>query len=457
MTTEGAGLFNKLRTEFDQFTYEGFSYALINNELRIRYDFNLGNKYFFHPEHSFLLPEDFNENKLSDSLFRNIVFNMGMVELLSYWKAACPPKLIIEASGLSKAQIEWWKKLYLNGLGEFFYTNGILPEDDFISIIADHEALFSLSQFETDLKKILVPIGGGKDSVVSLELLKDHSKCIPFIINPRKASMDSAINAGFSENEIVCSKRTIDRELLELNTKGFLNGHTPFSAMLAFTSVLLAYLYDISEIALSNEFSANEPTIPGTNINHQYSKSLEFENDFREYLESHVVRGIDYHSFLRPLNELQIASLFSRFSAHFESFRSCNVGSKTDVWCGSCSKCLFTFIILSPFISHDRLVEIFGKDLFTDDSLIPIMEQLSGIADEKPFECIGTIDEVNVALMQTIHSMENKDLTEMLKHYLEKTSYKMDPGAVEILLRQFELNNLPEGEVEILKRALHVG
>jgi len=456
MRNDRSNLYRQLRREYTYFSYESFSYALVNSELHIFFEFNLADKYNFRPEIKLPLPANFDADILTGSLFRNIIFNMGMVELLSYWKAACPPRLIVKPVSLSSEQIKWWKKLYLNGLGEFFYENGIIPAEDFVNIIPEGEERLEKEPFVGN-EEVLVPVGGGKDSVVTLELLSKLKKCRPFIVNPREASINSANTAGFGMDEIIMLSRSIDPQLLELNSQGFLNGHTPFSAMLAFTSTLVAVIYGTREIALSNESSANEPSIPGTNINHQYSKTLEFENDFREYLSEFITDGIEYYSFLRPLNELQIARIFSSFPAHFSSFRSCNVGSKSDSWCGKCSKCLFTYIVLSPFIGHGQLMQIFGKDLFEDESLIPLLEQLCGIAEEKPFECVGTLEEVNAAIRTYIQKNQDREMLVLLMHYVRhKDQDKVLPDKMELLLKEFGMHNIPGKEkVQMLKDVIH--
>ena len=260
-----------------------------------------------------------------------------------------------------------------------------------------------------------MPIGGGKDSVVTLELLRRAGKRIrPLIMNPRGATIECTRVAGFTMDEVLVIRRTIDPKLLELNAQGYLNGHTPFSAMLAFYTMLASYLSGIPNVALSNENSANESTVLGTTVNHQYSKSLEFENDFREYVrvrsaemsgcagEGACVPVFNYFSFLRPLSELQIAMLFSRFTQYHDVFRSCNVGSKQDIWCGHCAKCLFAYIILSPFIEPERLNTIFGKAMLDDLTLEHEFRQLVGMEETKPFECVGTVSEVRQALAMAV-------------------------------------------------------
>ena len=246
---------------------------------------------------------------------------------------------------------------------------------------------------KTTLKGTLIPIGGGKDSCVTAELLseeKDDNLCL--IIGGKEPSVKTAEIAGYKD-KIVYVKRTIDKNLLELNKKGFLNGHTPFSSMLAFLSYLIAYLTGKKYIALSNESSANESNIEGEKINHQYSKSFEFEQDFREYADKYLKAGVQYFSMLRPLNELQIGMLFSRNNKYHQIFRSCNVGSKTVPWewCGNCPKCLFVYIILSPFLYKDSLVKIFKQDLYEKESLLSTFIDLSGHGKIKPFECVRNL------------------------------------------------------------------
>lgn len=402
-------IYEELRKEFPVFTFSSYHYHINNNGLKAEFLFDLAGKYQFRPSFSIKQSGNIDFENIDDKTVSNFVFQIGMVELVSYWKAACSPKVVIKPGMLSEEQISWWKKLYFNGLGEFFYLNGISTDlESFMNIESEGE-IHEKNVVSLDENKILVPIGGGKDSAVTLELLKQDKslKIIPFMINPLKASVRTIENAGFTFSDSIIVERTIDKTLLELNGKGFLNGHTPFSALLAFVSSFSATLANAKHIALSNESSANQSTVPGSNINHQYSKSFEFETDFRDYIEKFVQKDINYFSFLRPLNELQIAKLFSKFTHHHLSFRSCNVGSKTDSWCGSCPKCLFTAIILSPFITQEKTKEIFGKDILNDISLEPVFNELAGIADIKPFECVGTPSEVNAALAKAFFNGKN--------------------------------------------------
>lgn len=410
--------FEKLRKEYRFFEFQSYSFQLKNKTFQAEFVFNIEGEIWFKP--TIKIPErDFcNFEKLSINEIENLVFHIGMVELISYWKAACPPKVVIKCHQLSFEQINWWKKLYFNGLGEFFYLNGIeTNKDSFMDIVSEGKPLRKVS-VRLDGQKVIVPVGGGKDSVVTLELLKrTDSWVIPMMLNPREASIRTIETAGFRIEDCIVVERRIDPRLLELNQGGFLNGHTPFSALLAFVTALSSAASQSKYIALSNESSASQSTVPGSDINHQYSKSFEFEQDFVWYTNSFVHSKMRYFSFLRPANELQIAKLFSKFPQHFDGFRSCNVGSKTDSWCGKCPKCLFTYIILSPFVSQNTLKKIFGKDLLSDVSLSPIFDELTGRAEVKPFECVGTPEEVGASLQRMIERMGRIGLPGLLKDF----------------------------------------
>lgn len=443
--------FNSFRKQYPLFVYEDFKYSIDEKGLKIEFTFING-------EHCFS-PTLFVEKKhflsfpyLSKEQLDLLVFHMGMVELVSYWKAFCSPKVIIKPFALREKQIEFFKKLYYNGLGEFFYVNGInISQEEFMTIENANNTYTSPQNFET-FDQYIVPIGGGKDSVVTLDLLMSANRdVVPFIINPRGATTECCLKAGFSQEETLICKRVIDAHLLELNSQGCLNGHTPFSAMLAFTTLLISAISKRKYIALSNEDSASESTVKGSEVNHQYSKSLEFENDFRNYVSEFISQDFYYFSFLRPLSELHIAKLFSKLN-YQSVFKSCNAGSKQNIWCGKCPKCLFAFIILSPFLSKEELIEIFSKNLFEDKDLEEYFLQLCGERQTKPFECVGTISEVRAALSLCLRNKRKDFENDYLMKIFQRIS-KINERVIKINERVFfELSNnhnLPERDLEI--------
>ena len=388
--------------------YKGYSWAKKGRDLHLSFDFSV-HDIRFHPKVVIKNVDAASFERLAKRQLDNFVFHLGLMEIPSYWKATCSPTIIVEAGFLNKEQIAWWKDLIVCGMGEFFYRNHIdFTKPNFLTITSTGSVLNSvLNLVKHPQKRVLVPVGGGKDAVVTLELLKKAGVPVtPFVLNQKPEQKRILGLAKVGKPIIV--ERTIDPKLLELNRKGYLNGHTPFSAYLAFLSVLCAVVFDYKYVALSNERSSNEGNIKyhGKIINHQYSKSFEFEKKFRQYSKKYLAKNIEYFSFLRPLYELQIAKIFARYPKYFPAFLSCNEANKTKSgtkkpsgkWCGKCAKCLFVWISLYPFVKEKQLVNIFKKNLFKDQALIPLIEQLTGERGFKPFECVGTTKESKVAL-----------------------------------------------------------
>lgn len=450
--------FTLFRQQFSFFCFEKIDFCLKNEAFHVKYHFNLSDIYFFSPEWIFPSNVFSGTDKLSDEELDVLLFHLGMVELISYWKCACPEKVIIKPFKLSDEMIKWWKKLYFNGLGEFFYLNGIDTSiQDFMQIECNSCRTFEKLQLKNNAG-VLIPVGGGKDSVVTMQLLKVLNDVNAIIINPRGATEKTAINAGIWHDAVFRVQRSIHPQLLELNEKGLLNGHTPFSALLAFATLFVAAVSGKKYIALSNEASANESTVLQSDVNHQYSKSYEFENDFRNYVASNLTTEILYFSFLRPLSEIQIVALFTQFPHQFKDFKSCNAGSKTDVWCCACPKCLFTFIMLAPFIDKKDLIGIFGKDLFQEPTLLPVLRQLAGLEKVKPFECVGTVSEVNAALQYLLDREKEIQLPFLLKQYKEFYKlYHIPSEDIREHLRYWNSeHHVPEYFEKILKDKINV-
>ena len=421
------------RKEYKVFEYTGFDLYEENIDeygnhlgLRVEYHFNIPGLVDFKPTWRFPIGSHSVEELKKNGTFMKLVFSLGMVELISYWKTCCPPEVHIYGYSLDEKQIEWWKDLYFLGLGEFFYTNKIdVDKTDFMTIVSKGEKCNLMDYPAQEPSGCLVPVGGGKDSVVSIELLKKSNQNLKaYIINPRGATLNTVSVAGMSDDLLV-AKRVLDKNMIELNKKGFLNGHTPYSAIVAFSSTIVAYLHGLKYITLSNEDSANESTVKGSYVNHQYSKSFKFEKDFNSYEAEYIGSNTMYFSLLRPLSEFQIAGYFAKQQPYHDIFRSCNVGSKEDVWCGHCAKCLFVYLILSPFLEEDRLVEIFGNDMVNDMTMKDVLDELIGMVEEKPFECVGSRDEVNTAICLTIARLQKdgKELPKLFEYYMTTPMY----------------------------------
>ncbi len=391
---------NQLRQDHQTFTYQSYSYQVVNNDLIIKFSFILHPDIIFHPK--IIIPQAGNKSKKIDKkTFNNFVFHLGLIESLSYWKVTCSPLINIKAGSLSQEQINWWQNFLVKGMGEFFYTNKIdFTSKDFVRIKSNSNQ-HPVTIHKSTSEKYLNLIGGGKDSVVSLEILNnlnfDQSL---LMLNPTQAS--SSVVKKSKINQTISVNRLIDPKLLELNQKEYLNGHTPFSAYLAFLGVLVATIFDYRHIVVANERSSDEENLKYLNnkINHQYSKSFHFEKLFRLYLNKYLSSSLNYFSLVRPLWEIQISKIFSKHSQYFNLFRSCN--QKQDKWCSQCPKCLSTFILLYPFLGK-KTTEIFSKDLYQDLSLSSLLDQLTDKNKIKPFECVGTREEIIIGLFLSLN------------------------------------------------------
>ncbi len=406
--------------QYPVFYFHDFQIEESQEELSIHYDFEIDGLSHFNPDFVMPKPQDSNGYVSELAVLREAAFSLGLVELISYWKITCSPRVIIECGFLNAEQISWWKKLYFNGLGEFFYKNKIGADpDSFMNVTVLGDRIRGREDSRV-YSGNLIPVGGGKDSFVSLDLLKGMKKeNHAFVIGRVMSAIHSAMAAGYSGEHLINAERTLDPRMLEFNKEQYLNGHTPFSAMAAFASVLTAIVYGKRYICLSNEASANESTIKDSKVNHQYSKTYEFEEDFKSYMDTYITKEIHYFSLLRPLSELQIAGIFSSLPQYHAVFRSCNVGQKTETWCGHCAKCLFVGIMMSAFLDDEHVSSIFHRDMLNDPDMRTLFEQLTGMLDDKPFECVGTRDEVNIAVCMSIehHELAQQELPLLYAEY----------------------------------------
>lgn len=388
----------ELRNKYPVFEYKSFSEKIDGKNLVVTWQMETGNLKY-QPKIVIFNAADKIRN-LDQKILDNLIFNLGLIEMFSYWKATCSPIIKISAGSLKDWQKEWWKNLLKDGMGQYYYENKIdFNKSDFIKIETNKSIFFP--EIAGAGNGSLVAISGGKDSTVTADIFKKKNlqKTSGFIVHSirrSKAALRIAKNVGV--DELIEVERTVDPKLFKLNEQGFINGHTPIVANFSFLAILCAYIFGYEEVVFSNERSSNEgnTTYLGLEINHQYDKSCNFEKKFREYNKKYLSL-INYYSFLRPLYELQTMKIFAKMEKYFKDFRSCNVGSKTDSWCGNCPKCLTIFVGLYPFTKKENLLNIFRENLLEKGSLKPLIKAMLGETGEKPLECIGTIEETKMA------------------------------------------------------------
>jgi hypothetical protein len=213
-----------------------------------------------------------------------------------------------------------------------------------------------------------------------------------FAVNPHPLVVELAGQIGLP---LLVVRRSLSPGLAALNRAGALNGHVPITAIISLIAVVGSFLYGYDTIAMAVERSASEEsaTVDGVSVNHQYSKSLEFERHLADLISSTVDPDLQYGSALRPYSELAIARAFARLTGYHATFCSCNTvfrqsAAADDGWCGNCPKCRFVGLMLAPFVEPAELTAIIGRDMFSDPGQVPGFAALIS-DDDKPFECIG--------------------------------------------------------------------
>ncbi len=326
---------------------------------------------------------------------------LHLIAGVSYYKAAVPERVSIDSYAIDADTAALVETVYLNGLGEFAYRNGLNLRGRFkLPVHAQPTQAPTLGLHE----HALVAIGGGKDSLVSIEAL-------------RHAGVAETVTwIGGSQLIRACSERTglpllnigrtLAPELFELNRQGAWNGHIPVTAVNSAIMVLAALLQGVDQVVFSNERSASYGSqIAGTGeVNHQWSKGWAFEQAFGQYVQQHIAADLHYYSLLRPLSELAVARQFAKTDHYDAHFSSCNrnfhiLGERpVNRWCGVCPKCHFVFLALAPFMPKTRLVRIFGRNLLDDAEQAGGFDALLEFQDHKPFECVGEGRESRAAL-----------------------------------------------------------
>ena len=339
--------------------------------------------------------------------FDSLLVLIGAVAGLSYFKAANPPRIDLNVPGFTQAGLDYFRLVLREGMAEYAYRNDLggplNPEIVVTEPLAEPWARNSWRDVEGDP---LVPIGGGKDSVVSVEALhRAQLHPIQFAVNPNPIIERVARVSGHA---LISATRTIDPLLLQLNADGALNGHVPVTAINSLITLAQSRILDAGPVVMSNEHSASEPTlISGEwSINHQWSKSLEAELALQAVIGPQA--GLipeHYFSLLRPFSELRIAGVYAMFPRYHQVATSCNrafrLDAKDQSWCGECDKCRFVYLVLSNYLAPHQLDAVFGRQLLNEEEQIAGFEALLGLDQHKPFECVGTEAESMVALGQT--------------------------------------------------------
>ena len=448
-----------------------------------------------------------NWEKKSKKLLDNLLFFLHLILWSSYYKLTCEKWIKIKSWTLKKTQWHFFDRLYKKGLWEFFYENKI----DFrwlVNFPYNKFSDFKSVKIEHNNDKILVPFWWWKDSSALIAMLEEEWLDFELF-----TLWDYKITNQVAEKfwkKIISVKRKLSANLKELNESwNFLNWHVPISSIYWAVALFVAATWNFNYIALANESSANEPNTiwNWAEINHQWTKSIEFESRFSEFIEENIV-NIKYFSFLRPYNEEKITEIFlEKCEKIFNVFSSCNKNfiqdkdlfhqnkekskertikeikkiakqenrktkytwpklvkwenkTKEQKWCCNCPKCAFVFIMFSSKIWVEKTSKIFWKNLFLNSDLEQTFLELAGFWDKKPFECVWTFNEVRNAFSKILKNLTKeekqkiswdwKNILNKIKNFLEE--YRNSENFSEYEEKIFWQNLVPEKFLWILKK-----
>jgi hypothetical protein len=356
-------------------------------------------------EETFELPDALSPlGAVDDPAVSRVLLGLHLAAGTSYWKTCIPRELVVENAALSDDDVELWNAVYTLGMGEFFYRNQIDPEGR-VSFRSGTGVDRSRPPAHPASGPSFLLWGGGKDSVVSHEILDAGAEPHELLSIGRSDWEWVRRSAAVADAPLRVVSRRLDAKLLEMNAAGALNGHVPVSATLAAAGTLVAVLARRPAIIASNEASASAGNASwrGIDVNHQWSKSLGFERLFRRWLRHNLEGGPEYFSLLRPLSELRIVKAFATHPEYFTAVTSCNTnfrqsGPVPQRFCLACPKCVFVSLMARPWLDDAAYHTLFGGDALADPGNLHFVEELLGVKGTKPFECVGTPDETVAAL-----------------------------------------------------------
>lgn len=442
------------------FLFKTARYSPSKRRLDFTYEVTFKGHAPLHFKEALILPRG-KTQKLPPAFLKELLKNLHLVLGLSYYKLYCPKKIEMPYA-LTEWEAGFWHDLYERGLGEFFYRNQIdyrglihfpfskkaKPQVCAEGTIEEGRAKPFMPVSLPTKESALLGIGGGKDSIVAGEFLKKRKLPLTgFVLETGKPSpvvKDVAKTMGL---KLLTVERSLDPQLFK-PLPGSFNGHIPISSIFAFVGVFAAALYGHRYVVVANEASSSFGNLNylGREINHQWSKSIDFEGRFQTHVSLNLTRDITYFSAIRHLYEIRVVEEFIKHPKYFTKFTSCNRSFRVDkerpktLWCGECAKCAFVFAELAAFLKPTELLPIFGKNLFDDETLLPLYKDLCGMGKLKPFDCVGTFEESRAALRR---AGKNWGKTKLLKSLLPLLAEKFSHDNDAALFKIQEARSLP--------------
>ena len=334
---------------------------------------------------------------------------------LSYYKARAAHTIDVGSLPLGEAGRALLHAGVLDGLGEFAFRNELDLSD--VAIVGGSSV--TVTSANVDSHAVLIPFGGGIDSVVTVRALSPQLDSALFVMSPPSGLFEPLEEtAALMKLPVQRATRSLDPLITAPSSQVF-NGHVPVTAMVTLLAAISALATNRGGVVMSNEHSASVPNLTraGREVNHQWSKSFEAERLIAAALSERCGDVLTVASFLRDKSELWVAREFANSHDVLTTFRSCNRAFRQDrsararTWCGECDKCLFINLVLAPFVPATTLDAVFeGNAPLRRRDMEGAIRTLVGLgAQKKPFECVGDPDECAVALHVVAEMAEYAD------------------------------------------------
>lgn len=380
---------------------------------------------------------------------------------VSYYKLM-PATALQIAGHFTDTQKQMVRALFIQGLGEFYARNAqdYPPKITFNYIAESLGETYEGLTAPVENTAPIIAFGGGKDSNVSLEILSRlgyDCEAVSVVLSEKTQGK----LASMSIKELTFIHRRLDPKLFALNKNSeTLNGHVPITAMNSLILTIYALMNNQSWVVFSNERGSSQFTrlYQGAEINHQFSKSLGFETLLVEAISQATQDRVQYFSMLRPYSEIWIGKMFARLcQSAWSRMASCNKNfifhsdAGLDLqtrWCGTCSKCVYTALIIAPFVTPEDFETIFQTDIFEHPDNTKIARSLCGLGGEKPWECVGDIQDTRAVtqILCVNKNWENAHLFRDLNPSLTEIVALSDARKrVETEIAAIGQHHLPEG------------
>lgn len=385
--------------------------------------------------------QDFPLLRKNEEEIHQLLAHLHIALGVSYYKLFPTKEIQVNTLQLNDQQKLFWNQFYLKGLGEFFYQNQLDPRGLACFSSTETSPLYD-QKISLKADKSLVLFGGGKDSLVTVELLKKEGQDFDLFSFGKDYPLHEIAQKPTGKKRLILTRELDLPQIQKFLAEGYYNGHLPITGIISFVSLVVAYLYGYKAVITSLEKSADEGNTHycDMEINHQWSKSSQFEQSFQNYVENFISEDFSTFSLLRKRYEIRIIKEFCEYPQYFYHFSSCNrnfhqTGSKLtgeQLRCGICPKCAFIYTLLRAFLGKEKVNQIFAHDLFEDEALIPLFEELLGISGIKPFECVGTNEEMILAF-RLIFQQEKKADAPIMKKFLDQIMSKMTDSDFQLL------------------------